>query len=166
MPKRFTPEQFAASAAAGQPRSEQFFSGDSGAWHAHQESFYSTLLGEVLPPVGDGRRAGCWKRARRQRGKIEAQREKKAADVALVTDENDVTNEHANESQRRSSSCTSGSRCRSTGGASTLPRSSSCARPRRAPRQVESMRCASCGRSWPRPAESTRASAAPRCATT
>ena len=55
--------------------------------------FYSTLLGEMLPPVGDGRRAGCWKRARRQRGKIEAQREKKAADVALVTDENDVTNE-------------------------------------------------------------------------
>ena len=27
MPKRFTPEQFAASAAAGEPRSEQFFSG-------------------------------------------------------------------------------------------------------------------------------------------
>ena len=42
MPKRFTPEQFAASAAAGEPRSEQFFSGDSGAWHAYQESLYST----------------------------------------------------------------------------------------------------------------------------
>ena len=40
--------------------------------------FYSTLLGEMLPPVGDGRRAGCWKRARRQRGKIEAQRRKEA----------------------------------------------------------------------------------------
>ena len=101
MPKRFTPEQFAASAAAGEPRSEQFFSGDSGAWHAYQESFYSTLLGEVLPPVGDGRRAGCWKRARRQRGKIEAQREKKAADVALVTDENDVTNESQQQLHKR-----------------------------------------------------------------
>ena len=100
MPKRFTPEQFAASAAAGEPRSEQFFSGDSGAWHAYQESFYSTLLGEVLPPVGDGRRAGCWKKARRQRGKIEAQRDKRAADVVLVTDENDVTNELTNEPQQ------------------------------------------------------------------
>ena len=38
MPKRFTPEQFAASAAAGEPRSEQFFSGDSGAWHAYQDT--------------------------------------------------------------------------------------------------------------------------------
>ena len=63
--------------------------------------FYSTLLGEMLPPVGDGRRAGCWKRARRQRGKIEAQREKKAADVALVTDENDVTNESQQQLHKR-----------------------------------------------------------------
>ena len=101
MLKRFTPEQFAASAAAGEPRSEQFFSGDSGAWHAYQESFYSTLLSEMLPPAGDGRRAGCWKRARRQRGKIEAQREKKAADVALVTDENDVTNESQQQLHKR-----------------------------------------------------------------
>ena len=55
----------------------------------------------MLPPVGDGRRAGCWKRARRQRGKIEAQREKKAADVALVTDENDVTNESQQQLHKR-----------------------------------------------------------------
>ena len=75
--------------------------GCRGAWHAYQESFYSTLLGEVLPPVGDGRRAGCWKKARRQRGKIEAQREKKAADVALVTDENDVTNESQQQLHKR-----------------------------------------------------------------
>ena len=36
------------------------------------------MLGEVLPPVGDNNRAKRWKAARRQRGKIEAQREKEA----------------------------------------------------------------------------------------
>ena len=62
MPKRFTPEQFAASAAAGEPRSEQFFSGDSGAWHAYQES--ST--------------ARCWARCSRRLG-MDAVREEGAA---------------------------------------------------------------------------------------
>ena len=103
MPKRFTPEQFAASAAAGEPRSEQFFSGDSGAGvrGMRTRSLSTARCWAMLPPVGDGRRAGCWKRARRQRGKIEAQREKKAADVALVTDENDVTNESQQQLHKR-----------------------------------------------------------------
>ena len=67
----------AASAAAGEPRSEESFAGDTAAWHAYREQFFSTVtLGETLPPVGDGDRAKRWKAARRQRGKIEEQRAK------------------------------------------------------------------------------------------
>ena len=74
---RFTPEQLAASASAGDPRLEDSFGGDCDAWHAYQAKWFSTFtLGEVLPPVGDGNRPKRWKAARRQRGKIEAQREK------------------------------------------------------------------------------------------
>ena len=91
MPKRFTPQQLAASAAVGELRTEQSFAGDTDAWHAYQQTAFSTLmLGEVLPPVGDGERAKRWKAARRQRGKIEEQRTKDAAaGVTLVADEND-----------------------------------------------------------------------------
>jgi len=85
MPTRFTPEQLAAAAAAGQPRSEESFDGDTAAWHAYQDGFFSTLtLGETLPPVGDGNRAKRWKAVRRQHGKIEAQRSKDAADAAVL----------------------------------------------------------------------------------
>lgn len=82
---RFTPEQLASAAAAGQPCSEESFGGDTAAWHAYQDGFFSTLtLGETLPPVGDGNRAKRWKAVRRQHGKIEAQRSKDAADAAVL----------------------------------------------------------------------------------
>ena len=86
MPTRFTPEQLAASASAGEPRVEDSFSGDRDAWHAYQAEWFTTFTnGEVLPPVGDGNRAKRWKAARRQHGKIEAQREKaETADVAAA----------------------------------------------------------------------------------
>jgi hypothetical protein len=77
MPTRFTAEQLAASATAGDPRTEDSFGGDRDAWHAYQAEWFATItLGEVLPPVGDNNRAKRWKAARRQRGKIEAQRDK------------------------------------------------------------------------------------------
>ena len=84
MPARFTPEQLAASAAAGELRTESTFAGDTatharGPWHAYQDSFFSAItLGQTLPPVGDSNRAKQWKAARRQRGKIEEQRAKDA----------------------------------------------------------------------------------------
>ena len=77
MPTRFTAEQLAASATAGEPRTEDSFGGDRDAWHAYQAEWFATItLGDVLPPVSDNNRAKRWKAARRQRGKIEAQREK------------------------------------------------------------------------------------------
>ena len=85
MPKRFTPEQFAASAAAGEPRIKQSFAGDTYAWHTYQDSYFRTLFGELT----DASRADRWKKACRQREAIENQRTKAAADnVALVADEN------------------------------------------------------------------------------
>ena len=75
MPKRFTPEELEASAAAGAPRNEASFAGDATAWHSYQDAFFKTIkLGEELPPYGDACRAALWKAARRQRGKIEEQR--------------------------------------------------------------------------------------------
>ena len=77
MPTRFTEEQLAASATAGEPRAEESFGGDRDAWHTYQAEWFAIVtLGDVLPPVGDSNRAKRWKAARRQRGKIEAQREK------------------------------------------------------------------------------------------
>lgn len=66
MPARFTPEQLAASAAAGEPRTESTFAGDTRAWHAYQDSFFSAItLGQTLPPVGDSnRRMRCCERPR------------------------------------------------------------------------------------------------------
>ena len=76
MPTRFTAKQLTASASAGEPRSEESFGGDRDAWHAYQAEWFATItLGEVLPAVGDSNRPKRWKAARRQRGKIEAQRE-------------------------------------------------------------------------------------------
>ena len=75
--KNFSAAQFAASASAGEPRSVGAFA-DREAWHAYQDQWFATLTdGEVLPPPGnDGNRLLRWTAARRQRGKIEAQREK------------------------------------------------------------------------------------------
>ena len=85
MPTRYTPEQLAASAVAGEPRLEESFEGDTAAWHAYQDDFVAKLmLGKTLPPVGDADRAKLWKAARRQRGKIELQRAKDEADAVSV----------------------------------------------------------------------------------
>ena len=61
MPTRFTAQQLAASASAGEPRSEESFGGDRDAWHAYQAEWFATItLGEVLPAVGDSNRPKRW----------------------------------------------------------------------------------------------------------
>ena len=51
MPKHFTAEQFAASAAVGELRTQKSFGGDTQAWHTYQDTVYSKLHpGEALPP--------------------------------------------------------------------------------------------------------------------
>ena len=48
MPKRFTPEQFAAL-AMGELRTHESFEGDTQAWHTYQDTVYSKLRpGEAL----------------------------------------------------------------------------------------------------------------------
>ena len=75
MPTRFTSQQLAASAEAGEPLTESSFSGDMHAWHTYQDAYFHTVTpGETLPPVGDSNRPKRWKAARRQRGKMEQQR--------------------------------------------------------------------------------------------
>ena len=69
MPKRFTPEQFAAS-ALGELRTHESFEGDTQAWHTYQDTVYSKLRpGEAL----HANRAALWKAAARQLKKIEAE---------------------------------------------------------------------------------------------
>ena len=73
MPKRFTPEQIAASAAVGELRTQQSFGGDTEAWHTYQDTVYSKLRpGETL----HASRPDLWKAAARQLKKIEAERNK------------------------------------------------------------------------------------------
>ena len=73
MPKRFMPEQYAASAAVGELRTQQSFGGDTEAWHTYQDTVYSKLRpGEAL----HASRAVLWKAAARQLKKIEAERNK------------------------------------------------------------------------------------------
>jgi len=70
MPKRFTPEQIAASAAIGELRTQHSFGGDTEAWHTYQDTVYSKLRpGEAL----HANRAVLWKAAARQLKKIEAE---------------------------------------------------------------------------------------------
>ena len=72
MPKRFTPEQFAAS-ALGELRTHESFEGDTQAWHTYQDTVYSKLRpGEALGPL-HANRAALWKAAARQLKKIEAE---------------------------------------------------------------------------------------------
>ena len=42
MPKRFTPEQIAASAAIGELRTQQSFEGDTEAWHRGSNPIFAT----------------------------------------------------------------------------------------------------------------------------
>lgn len=69
MPKRFTPQQLAASASIGEVRTLAPWrrsTDTSGAWHTYQETVFRTLMqGEALPPVGDSERTKRWKAARR-----------------------------------------------------------------------------------------------------
>ena len=70
MPKHFTAEQFAASEAVGELRTQKSFVGDTQTWHTYQDTVYSTLHpGEALPP-GDASRPDLWQAAARQRKNI------------------------------------------------------------------------------------------------
>ena len=72
--QRYTAEQLAASAAAGDPREESEFS-DRAAFQRWQDEWFSVVtMGETLPQVGDPNRAKRWKATRRQRKAIEEQR--------------------------------------------------------------------------------------------
>jgi len=76
MPTVFSAAQLAASATAGDPRTQDSFA-TTAEWHAYQAEWFKTVtMGEDLPPVGDPNRAKCWKSTRQQRGKIELQRER------------------------------------------------------------------------------------------
>ena len=73
--QRYTAEQLAASAAAGDPREESEFS-DRAAFQRWQDEWFSVVtMGETLPQVGDPNRAKRWKATRRQRKAIEEQRQ-------------------------------------------------------------------------------------------
>ena len=75
MPKRFTPEQIASSAAIGELRTQHLFGGDTEAWHTYQDTVYSKLRpGEAL----HANRPVLWKAAARQLKKIEAELNKPA----------------------------------------------------------------------------------------
>ena len=70
MPRRFTAEQFAASKALGELRTQKSFAGDTEAWRMYQDESYRTLRpGEALPPVkrSSRRRPHLGKAAIRQR---------------------------------------------------------------------------------------------------
>ena len=76
MPVVYSEAQLAASAAAGDPRLEADFP-NADAWHTYQKEWFATVtMGETLPAVGDPNRSRRWKATRRQRGKIEEQRER------------------------------------------------------------------------------------------
>ena len=77
----FEPEEFERSAAAGDPRLEPDFAGDTDAWRSHQDQWFTTFTGEALPPVGDLNRALRWKASKRQRKAIEEARLKDAISV-------------------------------------------------------------------------------------
>ena len=77
MPTVFSAAQLAASATAGDPRTQDSFV-TTAEWHAYQAEWFKTVtMGEDLPPVGDPNRAKRWKSTRQQRGKIELQRERR-----------------------------------------------------------------------------------------
>ena len=78
MPRRFSAEELAASAALGELKTEASFEGDIDAWRGYQHFVVVQLTGVPLPPVGDASRASRWKAVRRQRGQIEEQRRRDA----------------------------------------------------------------------------------------
>ena len=85
MPKRFTPELLAASAAVGELRTQQSFEGDTQAWHTYQDTVYSKLCpGEAL----DASRPVLRKAAARQLKKIEAELNKPVKNLKVSTRKN------------------------------------------------------------------------------
>ena len=82
MPKPFTAEQFAASAALGDLRTQQSFGADTQAWHTYQDTVYSKLRpGEAL----HASRPDLWKTAARQLKKVEAERKKPVKKLKVST---------------------------------------------------------------------------------
>ena len=53
MPRRFSAEELAASAALGELKTEASFEGDIDAWRGYQHFVVVKLTGVPLPPVGD-----------------------------------------------------------------------------------------------------------------
>ena len=82
MPKIFTAEQYAASAAFGDLRTRKSFGGDTQAWNTYQDTVYSKLRpGEAL----HASRPDLWKAAARQLQKIEAERKKPVKKLKVST---------------------------------------------------------------------------------
>ena len=84
MPKHFTAEQFAVSAAVGDLLTQKSFGGDTQAWHTYQDTVLSKLHPGALP-AGNASRSDVWKAAARHLKKIEAER-KKVADADADAD--------------------------------------------------------------------------------
>ena len=84
MPKHFTAEQFAVSAAVGDLLTQKSFGGDTQAWHTYQDTVLSKLHPGALP-AGNASRPDVWKAAARHLKKIEAER-KKVADADADAD--------------------------------------------------------------------------------
>ena len=84
MPKHFTAEQFAVSAAVGDLLTQKSFGGDTQAWHTYQDTVHSKLHPGALP-AGNASRPDLWKAAARHLNKIEAER-KKVADADADAD--------------------------------------------------------------------------------
>ena len=53
MPRRFTAEQYAASKALGELRTQKSFAGDTQAWRTYQDTCYRTLHPDEALPPGD-----------------------------------------------------------------------------------------------------------------
>ena len=78
MPVRFSPEQFASAARAGEPRAYSSFSNDT-AWADYQEPWFASFNPqEHLPARRDPLRPAAWKKFTRQHAAIEMVRSKAA----------------------------------------------------------------------------------------
>jgi hypothetical protein len=74
MPVRFSPEQFASAARAGEPRAYSSFSDDT-SWWVYQEAWWASFNPqEQLPARRHPARPAAWKKATRQHGAIEKAR--------------------------------------------------------------------------------------------
>ena len=77
---RFTPDDFARAAAAGEPRAWMSFQGDTRSWQAYQHGWLRTFApSTTLAPEGDSRRRPQWTAVVRQWKAIDAAREKEVS---------------------------------------------------------------------------------------